>query len=147
MGVTLSSEELAAARKAYGQNRDYDHASRKRSLLLPLLCTLPFVLITLDEVSRGNTGHLPIFALIMFVWLPLCLLARFWRMHYLKSSYAENLHILEGIKQKYGQELSLGIYQGVMEEHPLLECWNRRLEKRPILWRLDAFLSRKSVSG
>jgi hypothetical protein len=73
--------------------------------------------------------------------LPLYYIHGLSRMRDLKSHYADNLRLLEELKQKLGTELP--VYDEVPHYHPLLESWNRRLEKRALLWRLDAFLSRK----
>jgi len=80
----------------------------------------------------------------MFVWVALYTHV-LSRMRDLKSYYADNLRLLEELKQKLGAELP--VYDEVPQEHPFLESWNRRLEKRAILWRLDAFLSPKRTSA
>lgn len=66
----------------------------------------------------------------------------YWQHRYkrIRLSYDDNLLVMEELKQKLGTDILERIE---IEEHPLLESWNRRLERRAILWRLDAFLSRK----
>jgi hypothetical protein len=61
-----------------------------------------------------------------------------------KLSFADNLLVLEELKQKLGADILERTE--IPEEHPLLETWNRRNGKRPLLWRLDAFLSRKPTN-
>ena len=68
---------------------------------------------------------------------------RYYRYRLLVSCYAANLRLLEDLRQKLGSELP----SEIKEERPLLYFWSRRLEQRAILWRLDAFLSRKPISN
>jgi hypothetical protein len=71
----------------------------------------------------------------------------YWQSRYKKAqlSYADNLLVLEELTKKLGADALERA--GIPEEHPLLESWSRRLEKRAILWRLDAFLSRKPMNA
>lgn len=138
--MTLSVEELAAAQKAYNQNREY--VGYRRFSIAALIMMLSFGLSISDKWQERHIGMLIFYLAIMFVWLALYVRVLL-RMRELKSYYADNLRLLEELKQKYGAELPDGIHTDVLEEHPFLESWNRRLEKSAILWRLDAFLSRK----
>jgi hypothetical protein len=137
--MTLSAEELAAAQKAYTQNRQYVGYRRWCFLVAPMMI-LSFGLQAFAQWEERHVGmvigHLGV--VLVFLLLYTHVLSQ---MRPLKSYYADNLRLLEDLKQKYGAELP--VYDEVPKEHPFLESWNRRLEKRAILWRLDAFLSRK----
>jgi len=139
--MTLSVEELAAAQKAYTQNREYVGYRRWCFLVAPMMI-LSFGLQAFAQWEERHVGmvigHLGV--VLIFLLLYTHVLSR---MRPLKSHYADNQRLLEELKQKYGAELPAGIHTDVLEEHPFLESWNRRLEKRAILWWLDAFLSRK----
>ncbi len=65
----------------------------------------------------------------------------FYQYRKTKLSFADNLLVLEELKQKLGADVLERAE--IPEEHPLLETWNRRSDKRPLFWRVDAFLSRK----
>jgi hypothetical protein len=139
--MTLSAEELVAAQKAYTQNREY--VGKRRFLFLAPMMMLGPINSLFDEWKR-HTGLFIISLAVMFVWVALYTHV-LSRMRDLKSYYADNLRLLEELKQKLGAELP--VYDEVPQEHPFLESWNRRLEKRAILWRLDAFLSPKRTSA
>jgi hypothetical protein len=57
----------------------------------------------------------------------------------LTSRYAGNLALLQSLAEREGD--SVYDLEVLPEEHPLLERWNQRLEKRALLWRVDRFLS------
>ncbi|MCE0523629.1 MAG: hypothetical protein LV480_12040 [Methylacidiphilales bacterium] len=141
--MTLSAEELATAQKAYSQNREYLGYRWWCFLVAPMMI-LSFGLQAFGGWEEGHIGRLIFNLAIVFVLLPLYGFV-LSRMRELKSHHADNHRLLEELKQKLGAELP--VYDEVPQEHPFLESWNRRLEKRAILWRLDAFLSRKSINA
>jgi hypothetical protein len=58
-----------------------------------------------------------------------------------KLSAADNKLVIEELIGRLGEKIT---DEDIPEEHPLLENWNRRLEKRALLWQVDRFLSRTS---
>jgi hypothetical protein len=59
-----------------------------------------------------------------------------------RLSDAENERVIAELTARLGEHDQPA---EIPVEHPLLESWNRRLEERPILWRLDNYLSRRIV--
>lgn len=57
-----------------------------------------------------------------------------------KLSSAENAQIYGELTEKLGE------FNEAWDERPVLESWDFQRGKRPLLWRLDAFLSGKRVS-
>ena len=142
--MTLSAEELATAQKAHTQNREYVAWRMRCFLVAPIMISF-FGIQAFDQWQEGRIG-LAIFSLAAgLVSLPLNYVHGLSRMRDLKLYYADNLRLLEDLKQKLGAELP--VYDEIPQEHPLLESWSHRLEKRALLWRLDAFLSRKSMTS
>lgn len=77
--------------------------------------------------------------LLAAAWLLMSIYG-YYRCYKVRLSPADNRLVLEELTQKLGTDADESI------EHPLLESWNRRLEKRALLWRLDRFLSRNPGS-
>ena len=61
----------------------------------------------------------------------------------LKRRYPENLQLLQSLAAREGDSV-YKLEVPPLDYPPLLEKWNRRLEKRALLWRVDRFLSGKS---
>ena len=110
-------------------------------LVVPMMI-LSFGLQTFDQWHKWRITGVVINLSVVFIFL-LVYAFSLLRMFDLKSHYRDNLRLLEELKQKLGLELP--VHDEMPHEHPLLESWNRRLEKRALLWRLDAFLSRKQI--
>src|ERR1039458_9591589 len=118
--MTLSVEELAAAQKAYTKNREYV-GYRRWCFLVATMMILSFGFSALCAWQAGHIGMVICYLGIVFVWLALCPFG-LSRMRDLKSHYADNLRLLEELKQKLGTELP--VYDEIPQEHPFLESWN-----------------------
>jgi hypothetical protein len=139
--MALTADELKSARKAAAQNAEYDKFHGWKNQMVRAICMLPFLLIYVPQELRGTHGPGTVAVtttIILFV-----IGVRSWRNRYLKFLYPANRRLLQELKQREGAEA----FRDAMDwaditEHPLLERWNRRLEQRALLWRVDEFLSR-----
>jgi hypothetical protein len=154
--ISLSADEIAGAQKAFLQNRSYDGRYR---------FWLPLIIVATSQIGPGiqarqqilnglENGHLRqmdiltfvLFFALFFVGLPFVTLNRWWLINDLKSHYAGNQRVLENLKQRHGGELPpefLAAAEYSQMEYPLPKYLREHFGKRPVLWRLDAFLSRK----
>jgi hypothetical protein len=153
IAMPISPEERAAAKKAYSEIRNCD-ASRAivgLYLFLFFLFFLLFLASVAGGVSvfsdgkdlRGWAAGLSILSMFIsgpFVFILLLFIGQLIGYLRLRPRYAENLKMVTELEQKYAGEFPYGLEQEVGVEY-----WNRRGEKRAILWRVDAFLSRKPV--
>jgi hypothetical protein len=141
--MSPSAQELDAARKACGQATGYIQFERQFSLLgwLSWVSRILFCGYWATKASIQNLFFLEVLFIIFLIWELFSRGFDCYRRPELKQRNSTNLRLLDDLRQKYGSEFPVGI----PEERPLFEAWNRRLEKRALLWRLDAFLSRKST--
>jgi len=159
--MPISAEELATAKKAYSEIRTCDAV---RIILIFSACLYTFFILsfgislacgmtvlTHGKFLRGWDAALSLlseprdYCFLVFILAPL--LGQVFTYRRFKPRYAENLKIVTELEQKHARELPYGLEEEFRREHPFLETLSRKLEKRAILWRLDAFLSRKPVNG
>jgi hypothetical protein len=142
--MALTAQEMAGARKAYTGNHECDQYSK-----YPFWIRLGVLAPAFVSVSNHWGKMQPVDATIsiLFFCFIISALVLIWRrIKRLQFRYAENMRMLDELRKREGGKLPQEIEDGIYEEHPLVEYWSRRLEKRAILWRLDAFLSRKPIS-
>ena len=156
--MPLSAEENATAKKAYGEMRACNGCRMMSTvgsgiILCSILLFGIFIqcgMVVIDDKGnylKGWQAFLSFFLFsskgLIFVFVPILIQARtYFR---LKPRYQKNQDLVTALEKKYQGEYPYGLEREVLNVHPLLETWLLRLEKRPLLWRLDAFLSRKSV--
>jgi len=143
--MALTAEEIAAARTAFCQNREFE-ALRT----MPKWSCFPIASASLTTIGVAANHHNLWLGLglggVLVVVLAWMFIVRARYMSDFEARYAENRRLLEELKRKEGGEFSSLVENQIIERRPLLEFWNRRLERRALLWRVDAFLSRKPVS-
>jgi len=132
--VALTENELSQARKALGEIQWY----RTRWVrFIPLgIFGLQSARVFYDHPWISWESSAAVLVLIAFVII-------YWRFFQeVKRRYPANTEILRSLAAREGDS----IYElDVAYPHykPLFEAWNRRLEQRALLWRLDHFLSGK----
>jgi hypothetical protein len=145
--MPLSTDEIAAAKKAYAEMRACDNA-REMFIVLGIFffpCALLIGLVLFGGIYVGDRGvsvhgwaavpalfHMLQFPILTFSCAFLGQLLNYRR---LKSRFAENLNAVQEIERRHADELPNGLEMEIMGK------------PRALLWRLDAFLSRKSVSS
>jgi hypothetical protein len=133
--MSLSVSDLNLARIAYRQNKYCRASVAYWNVFVFLLLAVTNLLVYRSESRPTEKG---------LVALAFALLAAFEIARYQwfrKPRFRMNRELLEAMQK---QEPHLyDILDRPEEEHPLLESWNRRLEKRALLWRVDRFLSGK----
>ena len=136
--VALTTAEEGKARKALGEIEQC-RKLRRTWFISPLL------FICAAGASFANVhGRYWLHCMVgsMFVVSGIC---GWYGYHKLIGRYAGNQRLLQALAEREGD--SVYNLEVIPEEHPLLEHWNRRLEKRSLLWRVDRFLSRKIRPG
>jgi hypothetical protein len=151
--MPISAEEIALAKKAYGEMRNYE-ASRAITWMFLAVLSLYFLLFVssvagwISVLSNGKDltgwaaglsilsmlGHSSILVILI---LPLLRFIDFLR---LRPRHAENVRLVTELEAKYAGELPYGLERE-------LERVPSKPERPPLLWRLDAFLSRKSTKS
>jgi hypothetical protein len=145
--VPLSADEIAAGKKAYSEIRYCDNA---RGLFIILgLCfstyVLPIGLILLGGMhvrdhGKDLMGLAAVFPFLHGIFIPILaigsgLLGQLFNYRRFKSRYADNLKLVEDLQQRHADELPYSLETEIQRK------------QRALLWRLDAFLSRKPVNG
>ena len=145
--MSLTAQEFDVARKAYKQVNDCDVCLKniRRWPFWAFFWSYYFFTVGRLMLSAWKHGYWEsvITDITILTIVVLLMGFRYYRYRLLVSCYAANLRLLEDLRQKLGSELP----SEIKEERPLLYFWSRRLEQRAILWRLDAFLSRKPISN
>src|SRR5580698_4356320 len=118
-----SAEEIARVRIARKENRAYD-MDRAFPVTFSLLFFLSLSATAFDQWHKGNTTNLYSLGFFVCIAWPIALYFRARRQAYLKSRYDANAALLEKWK-----------------DDPTLYP-----PKRALLWKLDAFLSRKKAA-
>jgi hypothetical protein len=149
--MPLSAEEIATAKKAYYEMRNYEDG---RTIYRMFSCFWLFVILLFGvllacgmPVSDGQGKWLrgwdavPSLLSVAFrdcwwVFIILALQAITYRRD--RSRYTENLKVVTELEQKHSGELPCGLEQEVQGENAK--------NRRAMLWRMDAFLSRKPIS-
>jgi hypothetical protein len=150
--MPLSVEEIDTAKKAYADMRNFES---NRFLAIGYGGLLALWILLFGTSSASGTpdvadgkylryweavppmhfiiGHSYFFMLLLLAVGPAinCLLYR--------SKYTEGLKVLTGLEEKYLNELPFGLESEIEKL--------KAAEKRPLLWRLDAFLSRKPTNN
>jgi len=148
--MPLSVEEIAAAKKAYSEMRDCDAA---RILLIFPGCLYGFFILSfgislvcgmtvLDhgkflkgwDAVRSLVSHPQHYSFLIVLLAPLIRLGITYRR--LRPRYAENLKVVTELEQKHAGELPYGLENEIQKEYS---------NRRALLWRVDAFLSRKPI--
>ena len=146
--MPLSAKEITTAKKAYAEMQACDN-SRTQFIFFSsifLFFTLLFGLFfacgmtATDEHGKDLKGWAAylcfisffghsfwIFAIVIFMQIP--------TYRRLKPRYADNLKLVTKLEVKYSSELPFGLENEIQKQPP----------KKALLWRLDAFLSRKHV--
>jgi hypothetical protein len=140
--LALSTNEIKAARKALCEVKAFDDARRIPAWIPLAICVLPVV----HALDHLHAGHPRVLDVLLLSGLLVAIPYRWWRMSHLKSRYAANQSLLEDLRQSDQSQFAEIMKTATAHEEPLLEFWNRSLERRPILWRVDAFLSGEKVA-
>ena len=112
-------------------------AKAKQYVLKQSLCSTPlFVVVFLQP----PWNHWRILFLSMFAAMSLFNIYRYRR---IKLSPEDDKIVVEELMSRLGKGRTVD--EQIAAENPLLENWNRRLEKRALLWRVDRFLSGKPM--
>jgi hypothetical protein len=82
--------------------------------------------------------------LLFMSGLTILLFVDIYRFRRNKLSPEDDKIVVEELMSRFGKGKTVD--EQIAEEHPLLEDWNRRLEKRALLWRVDRFLSGKPMN-
>jgi hypothetical protein len=130
--MALSTAELERARKALAEIESY-RKSRRFWFVQMGAIILYSGMVLLDQPFRWApyAVAVSIIALGFFSWHQYM----GW-----KNRYPANLDLLQTLAAREGDF----VYHLDFSSYPsLLDAWNRRLEKRALLWRVDRFLSGK----
>jgi hypothetical protein len=156
--MPLTAEEFAAAKKAYTEIRTYE---KSRNFVRSLAWLSGFNLLFLGAVLCGliRTGdhgeqmsglralsYVCIHqANLLWIWAILAAadFYKSWRYH---PTYASNVATTKVLGKKYAGEYPFGLREEVLYSRPLLAPFLERLTRRPLLWRVDRFLSGKSAT-
>ena len=134
--MALSESELDLAKTVAGRIRFYETWRKWRPFGLGF-CAFILVLSAVEfwSIFFERAAHFET-PLIFLMYAG----AGFNRFRQAKRLYPNDIRLLEGFRQKAGGEFPPDF--NVPVDHSLLKSWNRRLDKRPIPWRVDRFLSR-----
>jgi hypothetical protein len=152
--MPLSIEERAAAKKAYIEMRACDTA---RTILIFSACIYGFFILSfgislacgmpvLDQgkflkgwdAVRSFVSHPHVYFFLIIILAPL--IGQGFTYRRLRPRYAENLKVVTELEQAHAGEIPYGLESEIQKEYS-----NSRGEKRALLWRVDAFLSRKPI--
>jgi hypothetical protein len=150
--MPLSVEEIATAKKAYAEMRSCDMTSTflifSSSVILFFIFLFGLLFLACGvpvddhgKFLRGWDAFLSFLSCMsrpaFFCAVPL--LGQAFTYRRLKPRYAENLKLVTAMEQKHAGELPYGL-------EPEINAVRAR-PRKALLWRLDAFLSRKSASA
>ena len=137
--MPISAEDKAAAKKAYCEMHSRD-ASRVFLIMFGGLILVPTVL-SLGASVFDHEKPLHVWDALVSAFhfggvLWIILLTQVVNYLRFQARYAANLKVVRQLERKYAGELPYGLEQGIHSEP----------RKKALLWRLDAFLSRKKSS-
>ena len=147
--MPISAEELATAKQAYSEMRTCDYF---RTLSILVSCFYLFFILLFGIFVACGMGVINSQGKYVEGWEAfLSFLSFFWHLWFilaiwigqgitfirLQPRYAGNLKVVTELENKYAGDLPYGLEQETLRQPP----------KKALLWRLDAFLSRKPTDN